>query len=73
MEEDHFHKTLIQKKQKLDPKMHKSTPVVQAGLYDSKRPADHFQRGVHYFNYNDGCIDYFVNIYFVYSVSATES
>lgn len=48
-EEDYFHKTLIQKKQKLDPKTHKSTPtMVQVGLCDSKRP-DHFQRGVIYF------------------------
>lgn len=46
-EEDSFHKTLMQKKQKLDPRIHKSTPtVVQAGVCDSKRPIDQFQRGV---------------------------
>lgn len=45
-EEDHFNKTLIQKKPKLDLKIHKSTPtVVQVGLCDSKR-LDQFQRGV---------------------------
>lgn len=45
-EEDHFHKILMQKKPKLDLKIHKSTPtVVQVGLCDSKRP-DQFQRGV---------------------------
>lgn len=47
-EEDHFSKTLIQKKQKLDPRIHKSTPtVVPARLCDSKRPFDQFNnRGV---------------------------
>lgn len=54
-EEDNFHKTVMQKKQKLDPRIHKSTPtVVQAGLCDSKRPTDQFQRGV---------IIYFLKIY----------
>lgn len=46
-EEDIFHKNVMQKKPKLDQRIHKSTPtVVQAGLCDSKRPADQFQRGV---------------------------
>lgn len=46
-EEDHFHKNFIQKKPKLEQKILKSTPtVVQAGLCDSKRPTDQFQRGV---------------------------
>lgn len=46
-EEDNFHKTITQKKQKLDPRIHRSTPtVVPASLCDSKRPIDHFHRGV---------------------------
>lgn len=46
-EEDVFLKNLMQKKPKLDQRIHKSTPnVVQAGLYDSKRLTDQFQRGV---------------------------
>jgi len=45
-EEDIFHKTLMQKKPKLDPRIHKLTPtIIQNDLCDSKRPADHFQRG----------------------------
>ncbi|VVC34636.1 Protein kinase, ATP binding site,AGC-kinase, C-terminal,Protein kinase domain,Serine/threonine-protein [Cinara cedri] len=46
-EEDHFPKTLLQKKQKLDPRIHKSTPTVvpAARLCDSKRPIDQFYRG----------------------------
>lgn len=46
-DEDNFHKTLMQKKPKLDPRIHKSTPtVVQAGLCDSKRLTDQLHRGV---------------------------
>lgn len=68
-EEDHFHKILVQKKQKLDPKIHKSTPtVVQGGLCDSKRHADHFQRGVRYFVttfcYVTNYLFFFLNIFF---------
>ncbi|XP_050435910.1 ribosomal protein S6 kinase beta-2-like isoform X1 [Adelges cooleyi] len=45
-EEDHFHKTVMQKKPKLDPRIHKSTPtIVQAGCCDSKKPADQFHKG----------------------------
>lgn len=50
-EEDIFHKTLMQKKPKLDPRIHKLTPtIIQNDLCDSKRPADHFQRGVSIYN-----------------------
>jgi hypothetical protein len=46
-EEDNFHKTIMQKKQKLDSRIHKSTPtIIQSDLSDSKRPTDQFQRGV---------------------------
>lgn len=47
LDEEDFPKTLIQKKPKLDPRIHKSTPtVVPARLCDSKRPIDQFHRGV---------------------------
>lgn len=46
-EEDNFHKTIMQKKQKLDSRVHKSTStIIQSDLSDSKRPTDQFQRGV---------------------------
>lgn len=46
-EEDNFHKTLMQKKPKLD-RIHKSTPVVSQGevLDSSKRPPEYFHRTV---------------------------
>lgn len=46
-EEDTFHKIMMQKKQKLDSRIHKSTPtIIQSELSDSKRPIDQFIRGV---------------------------
>jgi len=52
-EEDNFHKTIMQKKQKLDSRIHKSTPtIIQSDLSDSKRPTDQFQRGPNPQNHN---------------------
>jgi len=47
-DEDIFHKNVVPKKPKLETKIQKSAPthVVQAGICDSKRTADQFQRGV---------------------------
>lgn len=51
-DDDIFHKNLMPKKPKLDTRIQKSilTPVVQAGIPDSKIPADQFQRGVLIYN-----------------------
>jgi len=47
-DEDIFHKNVMPKKPKLEMRIQKSTPtpVIQSGIYDSRRPVDQFQRGV---------------------------
>lgn len=47
-DEDIFHKNVMPKKPKLETRVQKSapTPVIQCGIYDSRRPVDQFQRGV---------------------------
>lgn len=47
-DEDIFHKNVMPKKPKLETRIQKSapTPVIQGGIFDSRRPVDQFQRGV---------------------------
>lgn len=66
-EEDHFHKTIMQKKPKLDLKVHKSTPtVVQA--CDSKRP-EQFHRGVLFVIFKNFLYITNILIYFFFVIS----